>query len=178
MNNVKRIEVFSGAASSLYGSDAIAGVINIITDDGKEQLSASSSTKVLNNGRFAQHIDVDATAGKFSSRTSYTHQQADNWQVNPYQTFREGAQEVQKLTGRPMSTGFRSENISEQFDWNFSQQWSAYLRGDFYDNITQRPRAPHTSRRRLRPMPLQAVRPIPTARVRLTPTTCITARTR
>ncbi|MBQ2518740.1 MAG: TonB-dependent receptor plug domain-containing protein [Bacteroidaceae bacterium] len=54
MNNVKRIEVFSGAASSLYGSDAIAGVINIITDDGKEQLSASSSTKVLNNGRFAQ----------------------------------------------------------------------------------------------------------------------------
>ncbi|MBQ3991920.1 MAG: TonB-dependent receptor [Bacteroidaceae bacterium] len=139
MNNVKRIEVFSGAASSLYGSDAIAGVINIITDDGKEQLSASSSTKVLNHGRFAQHIDVDATAGKFSSRTSYTHQQADNWQVNPYQTFREGAQEVQKLTGRPMSTGFRSENISEQLDWNFSQQWSAYLRGDFYDNITQRP---------------------------------------
>lgn len=141
MNNVKRIEVFSGAASSLYGSDAIAGVINIITDDSKEQLSASSSTKVLNNGRFTQDVDVDATVGKFSSRTSYTHQQADNWQVNPYQIFSEGATEVQKLTGRPMSTGFRSENVSQQFDYNFSQQWSAYLRGDFYDNITQRPQS-------------------------------------
>ena len=32
MSRVKRIEVLDGAASSLYGSDAIAGVINIITD--------------------------------------------------------------------------------------------------------------------------------------------------
>lgn len=31
MARVKRIEVLDGAASSLYGSDAIAGVINIIT---------------------------------------------------------------------------------------------------------------------------------------------------
>ena len=30
MSRVKRIEVLDGAASSLYGSDAIAGVINII----------------------------------------------------------------------------------------------------------------------------------------------------
>ena len=32
MARVKRIEVLDGAASSLYGSDAIAGVINVITD--------------------------------------------------------------------------------------------------------------------------------------------------
>ena len=30
MDAVKRIEVFKGASSALYGSDAIAGVINII----------------------------------------------------------------------------------------------------------------------------------------------------
>ena len=32
MSNVKRVEILNGAASALYGSDAIAGVINIITD--------------------------------------------------------------------------------------------------------------------------------------------------
>ena len=31
MTNVRRIEVLDGAASSLYGSDAIGGVVNIIT---------------------------------------------------------------------------------------------------------------------------------------------------
>lgn len=33
--NVKRIEILNGAASALYGSDAIGGVINIITDDAR-----------------------------------------------------------------------------------------------------------------------------------------------
>ena len=35
---VKRIEVLNGAASALYGSDAIGGVINIITDQPKDKL--------------------------------------------------------------------------------------------------------------------------------------------
>ena len=38
MARVKRIEVLDGAASSLYGSDAIAGVINIITDQPTQDL--------------------------------------------------------------------------------------------------------------------------------------------
>ena len=38
MSRVRRIEVLNGAASSLYGSDAIGGVINIITNQPKDQL--------------------------------------------------------------------------------------------------------------------------------------------
>ena len=37
MGKIKRIEVLDGAASSLYGSDAIGGVINIITDQPTDQ---------------------------------------------------------------------------------------------------------------------------------------------
>ena len=33
MSKVKRIEVLDGAASALYGADAIGGVINVITDE-------------------------------------------------------------------------------------------------------------------------------------------------
>ena len=39
MANVKRIEILNGSASALYGSDAIGGVINIITDDSKNRLT-------------------------------------------------------------------------------------------------------------------------------------------
>ena len=47
MARVKRIEVLDGAASSLYGSDAIAGVINIITDQPTQDLiSITSDTRV------------------------------------------------------------------------------------------------------------------------------------
>ena len=43
MARVKRIEVLDGAASSLYGSDAIAGVINIITDQPTQNLVSVTS---------------------------------------------------------------------------------------------------------------------------------------
>ena len=140
MGGVKRIEIFSGAASALYGSDALAGVINVITDDSADRVDASSRTQMRSKGRFEQDINVDATVGRFSSQTSYTHRQADNWQVNHYQAFSEGGREVLKLTGRPMSTAFRSENLSQQMEWQFDSRWSAYVRGSLYDNITLRPR--------------------------------------
>ena len=141
MANVKRIEVYSGAASALYGSDAIAGVINIITEDGREPVSASSETRLLDHGRMDQNIDVDVNVGKFSSQTSYTHHQADNWQVNHYQEFEEGDTKVLKLTGRPMSAGYHSHNISERLEWRFDDKWSVYLRGSFYDYLTERPQS-------------------------------------
>lgn len=141
MNNVKRIEVYSGAASALYGSDAIAGVINVITDDSRQPVSASSETRIMSHGRFDQNIDVDVNKGKFSSQTSYTHHQADNWQVNRYQTFDEGGTQVLKLTGRPMSVGYGSDNISERLEWKFDDKWSVYLRGSFYNYNTHRPQS-------------------------------------
>ena len=80
--NIKRIEVLQGAASALYGSDAIAGVINIITDDSKDAVDVSNRTHVSSKGRVSEDITLDFNVGKFSSQTSYNYQTADNWQVN------------------------------------------------------------------------------------------------
>lgn len=140
VDNIKRIEILSGAASALYGSDALAGVINIITDDSKNAIEASTNTKVMSKGRLDQDVNIDVRQGKFSSYTSYTHHQADNWQVNKYQAFTEGDTEVYKLTGRPMSMGFRSENISEKLEWRFSDKFDVYVKGDYYDHHTARDR--------------------------------------
>lgn len=141
IDRVKRIEIFSGAASALYGSDAIAGVINIITDDSREGISASASTKVMDNGRMDYDVNVDATVGKLSSHTSYSYHTSDSWQVNHYQEFDEDGTSVLKLTGRPMQTAFTSHNLAECLEWQFNQKWSMYLRGSYYDNETARPQS-------------------------------------
>ena len=144
LDNVKRIEVFSGAASALYGSDAIAGVINIITEEGNDLVEATSRTKVMDHGRMNHDVNVDVNVKKFSSFTSYNFRKADNWQVNKHQEFIEtdkdgNEQSVIKLNGRPMSQGFQSHNISEKLEWRFNDHWQLYLTGDYYDYVTTRP---------------------------------------
>lgn len=140
IDNIKRIEILSGAASALYGSDAIAGVINIITDDSNSNVEASLSTRYASKGRINTDVNVDVNTGKFSSLTSYNRREADNWQVNQYQEFEEGENSVLKLTGRPMSQGFHSDNISQKFEWTLTDKVSVYARGNYYDNQTMRPR--------------------------------------
>lgn len=130
--NIKRIEILSGAASALYGSDAIGGVINIITDDTKNAVNVSNYTHYTSKGRFSENINADVNAGKFSSYTSYQRREADNWQVNDLD-------ENGYKTGRPMSTGFLSDNISQRFAYNATDRLSFYVRGNYYDYNTRRP---------------------------------------
>ncbi|MCD8137779.1 MAG: TonB-dependent receptor [Parabacteroides gordonii] len=132
IGNVKRIEILSGAASVLYGSDAIGGVINIITDDAKNTVNVSNYTHYTSKGRFSENINADINSGKFSSYTSYQRRKADNWQVND-------TDENGYKTGRPMSTGFISDNISQRFAYNATDRLSFYVRGNYYNYNTRRP---------------------------------------
>ena len=83
MSRVKRIEVLDGAASSLYGSDAIAGVINIITDQPTQQLiGVTSDTRISGKGQLTENVTLDIFKNGFGSYTSYSHDQADSYQNN------------------------------------------------------------------------------------------------
>ena len=43
LDNIERIEIIKGASSSLYGSNALGGVINIITKNAQKPLELSAS---------------------------------------------------------------------------------------------------------------------------------------
>ena len=56
--NIERIEIVKGAASSLYGSDAIAGVINIITKKNRDKVSLSNTTRVGSYGDILESVQI------------------------------------------------------------------------------------------------------------------------
>ena len=83
MARVKRIEVLDGAASSLYGSDAIAGVINIITDQPTESLvSVANDLRISGHGVLTESATLDIYKDGFGSYTSFTHDRADSYRNN------------------------------------------------------------------------------------------------
>jgi outer membrane cobalamin receptor len=67
LNEVERIEIAGGGASSLYGADAVGGVINIITKKPTGKLFASFSQSI---GSFGLN-GYQATAGGGDERFSY-----------------------------------------------------------------------------------------------------------
>ena len=66
--NVARIEVVRGPASALYGSDAMAGVIHVITRTGRGPAAGSLTTRVGSHGR----RDVEASVTSGTDRAGYT----------------------------------------------------------------------------------------------------------
>ena len=146
MANVKRIEVLSGASSALYGSEAIGGVINIITtapsmtapSAEKHQeavVDVSNNTSYTSKGRFAEAIAVNFEKGRLSSSSSFQHRQANNWQVNDM----EEVMGELKPTGRVMSQGFHSNQLNQRLTWDMGKGVTFYLKGSFYDYNTDRP---------------------------------------
>ena len=71
---VERIEVLTSGASSIYGSDAVAGVINVILVDGLERQTARVVAGAgVNKGSGGETLNLEFAGGGFGERYSYTY---------------------------------------------------------------------------------------------------------
>ena len=73
INDVERIEICKGAQSTLYGSDAVAGVINIITvkSDVKKPLNVKATVGFGNKSTFRGNLQLYGKAGKLTYTARY-----------------------------------------------------------------------------------------------------------
>lgn len=81
-DNVEQIEIVKGATSTLYGSDAIGGVINIITKKTTNKISLSNNTRIGAYADFKQNNSISFIKGSFNSKTTFSYKQTDGWQLN------------------------------------------------------------------------------------------------
>ena len=139
MSRVKRIEILDGAASSLYGSDAIAGVINIITDQPTQNLiSVTSDTHVSGHGVLTENVCLDIYKNGFGSYTSFSHDRADSYQTTNLEYVKGSDTETQE-TIAPFFTGYRSNIIGQKFTYAPNQHLALNAGIDYSYKITDRP---------------------------------------
>lgn len=70
MDNVGRIEIVKGAASSLYGSNAVGGVVNIISREAEEPWSVNVNSRYGAHNELRYGGSVGLNQGRFNSMTN------------------------------------------------------------------------------------------------------------
>lgn len=83
VEDIERIEIVKGPSSALYGSDALAGVINIITKKSSELLSARLHSSMGQWGKTDLSGDLGASLGAWTSNASFGWHVGDGYDLDP-----------------------------------------------------------------------------------------------
>ncbi len=144
-NNIEKIEIVKGASSALYGSDAIAGVVNIITKKHQQDgVMLENKTRVGSYGDVRQHNGIGLNFGKWNSYTNFQLQHTDGWQ----NTSREAPALTEFLiTDSRNKTVNRYTNwqIAERLTFTPSQNLEFYAEGSHYRKRIYRPSGKYPS---------------------------------
>ena len=159
LGNVKQIEIVKGASSSLYGSEALGGVINIITESPREGIQGSithrSSTFDIHDTnflidykkkRFGMSLFVDRYENGGYDLTGENGLNSldpySNVTINPTITYEFGDNTKLNITGRIFSQKqdlsiFENQGEANITDWNshlrltqvLNSKWEGLLEG-------------------------------------------------
>jgi len=83
VQNIERIEIIKGAASSLYGSEAVGGVINIITRVPEEQFSYFGNFNLGSYEARNAKLDLSLSKNKTSVLTTAELHSANGYDLDP-----------------------------------------------------------------------------------------------
>lgn len=136
-HNIDRIEIVKGAQSALYGSDAIAGVINIITKKhDTEGFLFENTTRYGSYNDLRQHNGIGVRFGKLQSYTSFQLQHSDGWQ----NTTNEYAEAQMFTDSRNKTTNeFTNWQIGERLTYSIKEGFDIYASGTYYEKRISRP---------------------------------------
>ena len=141
INDIERIEVVRGAASTLYDSRAIGGVINIITKKSVRPFTASMHTRYAGKKGQSYSASAGVNLHSFSSLTSFGWRKRDSYLVKDEQ----GKQKeiinpdgsVTKSKTEPVAFniyGYSIMDVSQKLSYNFSDRFTGSARISYYTN--------------------------------------------
>ena len=141
INDIERIEVVRGAASTLYDSRAIGGVINIITKKSVRPFTASMHTRYAGKKGQSYSASAGVNLHRFSSLTSFGWRKRDSYLVKDEQ----GKQKeiidpdgsVTKSKTDPIAFniyGYSIMDISQKLSYNFTDRFTGSARISYYTN--------------------------------------------
>ena len=137
--SIEKIEIVKGAASALYGSDAIAGVVNIITRKHRQEgLLLENTTRYGSYNDIRQHNSIGFKKGRWTSLTNFSYQHTDGWQNTSVE--HTSSTEEPVTDSRNMTVNRHTNaQIAEQLTFAANDRLEFYLGGTYYGKRIYRP---------------------------------------
>jgi len=136
IDNIERIEIVKGAVSSLYGSDAIGGVINFISKKNRDKFSVTNTSRIGEHGDVNQNNSVTIGHRRWNSITSFSLKHTDGWRNTTEEWYRDKFynNSVTKTINR--STNY---TVSEELSYKVSKDLIINGNASYYEKWTYRP---------------------------------------
>jgi vitamin B12 transporter len=108
-DNIERIEVLRGPQSTLYGSDAMAGVVNIITKKGYGSPKVTLFTEGGSYNTYKGLAGFNGSIDKFNLSATLSRTKSD------------GFSNADKILGNTEKDGYKIDNFSSALGYNLSE---------------------------------------------------------
>lgn len=121
VDEIERIEVVKGAQSTMYGSNALGGVINIITKKADRPFTGNIALRYGTSSGGKYTVSAGTRQSRLTSYTALTYRNRNTYTV----------------TGDSTSTTVRGSSIwdaTQQFGYTFNEKVSAEIKGTYYRN--------------------------------------------
>jgi len=123
--NIKQIEIVKGPSSALYGSEALGGVVNIITDKPKiDKLKGNTSFRAGSFTTLDANVNLRQKFEKFGYAFSVNRFSSDGYDL------------VEDDAGQTVSP-FENYTISTQLLYDFSEDLKLFSSARFYNQLQE-----------------------------------------
>ena len=153
LDNVGRIEIVKGASSALYGSNAVGGVVNVISRESIEPWTANVNSRLSTFGNeWRNGASFSFNSARWNSQTSFQHTSIDPVNLPRAHTSEEIALELmKKAQGLPYDEsvlkddsdisrlfGQKTYHIKERLKWRASDRLTFIGRGSYFFRTSER----------------------------------------
>ena len=153
LDNVGRIEIVKGASSALYGSNAVGGVVNIISRENLEPWTANANTRYNTFGHeWRNGASFSFNTEKWNSQTSFQHTKIDPIDLpKPYSSEEIAYELLKKAQGLPYNEavlnddsnltrlyGQKTYNVKERLTWRATDHLTLIGRGGYFFRTSER----------------------------------------
>lgn len=130
LDNVGRVEIVKGAASALYGANAVGGVINIISRESDDPWRINLNSRYRSAGdEWRSGADINFNSGRWNSNTNVQYTKVDRIELTDAFDTESKIHEI---------FGGTTLNLKERLTYRVGDNMRLIARGGFFSRVSDR----------------------------------------